>query len=68
MNLSLALQKARYKSKMYLKKNSPTILTYLGVVGIVATGITAATATTKAVKLLEKAKEKKGEELKRYEL
>lgn len=68
MNLSQALQKAGYKSKMYLKKNSPTILTYLGVVGIVATGITAATATTKAVKLLEKAKQKKGEELTTFEI
>jgi hypothetical protein len=50
-------------SKLYLKRNSSTILTCIGSVGVVATSIMAVKATPKAMKLLQKAKEEKGEEL-----
>lgn len=62
-----ALQKICYGSKLYLKRNSSTILTCLGAAGVVATAITAATATPKAIKILQQAKEEKGEDLTKLE-
>lgn len=47
----------------FLKRNSSTILTCLGVVGLVATSVAAVKATPKAMKLLEQAEEEKGETL-----
>ena len=41
-------------SKLFLRRNSPTILTFLGAAGVVATSIAAAKATPKAMALLEK--------------
>ena len=55
-------------SKLFLRRNSPTILTFLGAAGVVATSIAAAKATPKAMALLEKTKEEKGEELTKLEI
>lgn len=55
------------KSKMFLKRNSSTILTCIGAVGVVATTISAVKATPKALVLLEEAKKEKGEELTKFE-
>lgn len=52
-----------YKSKMFLKRNGSTILTYMGGVGVVATSVMAVKATPKALYLLDMAEEQKGEEL-----
>ena len=50
-------------SKLFIKRNSSTILTCIGGVGVIATSIMAVKATPKALALLEEAKEEKGEEL-----
>ena len=55
-------------SKLFLRRNSPTILTFLGAAGVVATSIAAAKATPKAMALLKKTKEEKGEELTKLEI
>ena len=55
-------------SKLFLRRNSPTILTFLGAAGVVATSIAAAKATPKAMALLEKTKEEIGEELTKLEM
>lgn len=55
-------------SKLFLRRNSPTILTFLGAAGVVATSIAAVKATPKAMALLEKTKEKKGKELTKLEM
>ena len=55
-------------SKLFLRRNSPTILTFLGAAGVVATSIAAVKATPKAIALLEKTKEEKGEELTKLEM
>lgn len=62
------LLKACYKSKLYLKRHSPTILTCIATVGVVATSVMAAKATPKAIKLLEKATDEKGEDLTKLEV
>lgn len=49
--------------KLFLTKNAPTILTYIGSLGVVATTITAVRATPKAILILEEVEELKGEEL-----
>lgn len=54
-------------SKLFLKRNSSTILTIVGAAGVVATAVTAVWATPKALKLLEDAKRDKGEELTKIE-
>lgn len=48
---------------LFLKKNSSTILSCIGVVGVVGTAITTGKAVIKAEKILEKRKEEKGEDL-----
>lgn len=55
-------------SKMFLKRNSSTILTCVGAAGVVATTVMAVKATPKALMLLEKAKEEKGEELTKFDI
>lgn len=55
------------KSRVFVKRNSATILTCVGAVGVIATTVTAVKATPKAIMLLEKAKEEKGEELTKIE-
>lgn len=54
-------------SAVFVKRNTPTILTVLGGVGVVATAVTAVKATPKALYLLEQAKEEKSEELTKFE-
>lgn len=61
------LQKLFYKSASYLKRNSSTILTFVGVVGVVATAVCAINDTPKALKRVEAAKEEKGEDLTKLE-
>ena len=46
--------------KIFLKKNSSTILTVTGVAGVVGTAVLAINATPKAQKLIEEAKKKSG--------
>lgn len=55
------------KSRVFVKRNSATILTCVGAAGVIATTVTAVKATPKAMLLLEKAKEEKGEELTKVE-
>lgn len=55
------------RSKLFLKRNSSTILTCAGAVGVVGTAVMAVKATPKAMILLENAKEEKGEELTKLE-
>ena len=55
-------------SKLFLKRNSATILTCVGAVGVVATAVLTAKATPKAMTLLEEAKEEKGDDLTKLEI
>lgn len=55
-------------SKMFLKRNSSTILTCVGGVGVVATAAMAVKATPKALKIIEQAEEEKGEKLTKLEV
>ncbi len=56
-----------HQSKLFLKRNGSTILTYGGVIGVVATAILTAKAVSKSTDILEKAEESKGEELTKFE-
>lgn len=55
-------------SKLFLKRNSSTVLTCIGGAGVVATAVMAVKATPKAITLLEQAKEEKGEKLTKFEV
>lgn len=55
-------------SKLFLKRNSATILTCAGALGVIATAISAVMATPKAMKLIEKNEEEKGEKLTKLEV
>lgn len=57
-----------HRSKLFVKRNSATILTGAGVLGVVATSVMAVKATPKALILLEQAAEKKGESLTKTEI
>ena len=61
------MNKLLFKSKVFLKSNSSTILTCIGGVGVVATVVTAVKATPKAMALIEEAKEEKGDDLTKVE-
>ena len=61
------MNKLVYKSKKFLGKNAPTILTAVGGVGVAATAVTAVRATPKAIDILAKARDEKGAELTRLE-
>lgn len=50
-------------ANLFLKRNSSTILTWIGAAGVVATAVTAVKATSKAAALLEQAKEEKEDDL-----
>lgn len=52
-----------YKISSFLRRNSSTILTFVGAIGVVGTAIVTAKETPKAIKLLQEAKEQKGENL-----
>ena len=54
-------------SKLFLKRNSATILTFVGAAGVVVTSVMAVKATPKALRMIEDAKEEKGEDLTRLE-
>lgn len=51
------------QARLFIKRNSSTILTCLGGAGVVVTSITVAKATPKALRILDEAKKEKGEEL-----
>lgn len=51
------------KSKLFINRNAPTILTVAGGVGVVATSVLAVKATPKVLTILKEAEEEKGEEL-----
>ena len=55
-------------SKLFLRKNAPTILSTIGGVGVVATAVMAVKATPKALELIERAEEEKGEKLTKLEV
>lgn len=61
------MNKLLYRSRLFLGRNSSTILTIVGGAGVVITSVMAVKATPKALELLEKAKEEKGEELTKLE-
>lgn len=48
-------------ARLFIKRNSATILSFIAVAGVVATAITSANATPKAVRALDTAKLNKGE-------
>lgn len=54
-------------SKLFVKRNAPTILTCAGGAGVVATSVMAVKATPKALKRLEQAEEAKGDDLTTFE-
>ena len=62
------MNKLLSKSKLFLRRNSSTILTGVGAVGVVVTSVMAVKATPKALKLLEDAKQEKGEDLTTFEV
>lgn len=62
------MNKIAYKSALFLKKNSSTILTCVGAVGVVATAVTSVKATPKALSMLEQAREEKGDDLTNFEV
>ena len=68
MSIKQTARRAMYKSAVYLKRNSPTILTVIAAVGVVGTTVTAIKATPKAMKLLEKASDEKNDELTKLEV
>lgn len=55
-------------SKLFMKKNTSTILTCIGGAGVVVTSVLSVKATPKAMALLEYAKEEKGEDLTKMEI
>lgn len=63
MKWNAAVQKLAYKSKGYLHRNAPTILTCVGAIGVVATAVTAVKATPKVMGLLEAQEAEKEYEL-----
>ena len=54
-------------SKVFLQRNSSTILTCVGAVGVVATSVMAVKATPKAMRILDEAREEKQDELTKFE-
>ena len=63
MEKANVIQRVFYRSAAYLKRHSPTILTFVGAAGVVVTVVMSAKATPKAMKLLEEAEKKKGKNL-----
>ena len=53
--------------RLFIKRNTPTLLTCLGAAGVVATAVLAVKETPKALNLLENSEKEKGEELTRLE-
>ena len=61
------MNKLLYNSKLFLKRNSSTILSCAAAAGVIATVVTAVAATPKALRLLKEQEEKKGEKLTKME-
>jgi hypothetical protein len=57
------MSKALFKTKVFFKRNSSTVLTCIAGVGVVVTTVMAVKATPKAMTLLEEAKREKGDDL-----
>lgn len=57
-----------FKSKAFISRNAPTMLTVVGGIGVVTTAVLSVKATPKAMVLLEKAKEEKGDGLTKLEI
>ena len=56
------------KSRLFLKQNGSTILTYIGGMGVIVTSVMAVKATPKALYLLEQAQKEKGGDLTKIEI
>lgn len=52
---------------LFCRRNASTILTCVGGAGVIATSVMAVRATPKALRLLDEAREKKGEDLTKFE-
>lgn len=61
------MSKALFKTKVFFKRNSSTVLTCIAGVGVVLTTVTAVKATPKALALIEEAKVEKGDDLTKIE-
>lgn len=61
------MNKLLHRSKLFVDRNAPTILTVIGGVGVIVTAVLAAKETPKALEVLRAAKEEKGEELTKTE-
>ncbi len=57
------MKKLLSKTKKFLERNSPTILTCIGAAGVIATAVFAVKATPKAVDLLKAKEKEKGDKL-----
>lgn len=68
MNLKQKFYRMCGKSRLYLKRSSPTILCCVAAVGVVGTAVAAVKVTPKAMKLLEDTMDAKGEELSKTEI
>lgn len=68
MNLKQKIYRMCGKSRLYLKRSSPTILCCVAAIGVVGTAVSSVKATPKAMKLLKDATDEKGEELSRVEM
>lgn len=62
------MQKNIYKSKLFLQRSSPTILTCIAAIGVGLTAVATARATIKVTELLKEEEEKKGIELTKMEI
>lgn len=60
-------QKLLHGTGVFFKKNSSTILTFIGAIGVIATSVAVANAVPKATKRIEDAKKEKGEDLTKME-
>ena len=55
------------RTKLFVKRNAPTILTCIGGAGVVLTAVLTAKAVPKATQLRQQAEQEKGEELTKFE-
>ena len=60
--------KALYNSKLFIKRNSSTILSCAAAVGVLATAIVAVKSTPKAMRLIKEKEDTKGEKLTKMEI
>ena len=55
------------RTKLFLKRNSSTILTCMGAVGVIATALSAIKETPKAMRIIEEREKEKGDKLTKFE-